>query len=80
MFYKVKDVQALPNYLLYVKFENGEDKHYNVARLFDKWNAFASLLNDELLFRQVKIDLGGYGVSWNDDIDLSCDELYHNGV
>ena len=22
---------------------------------------------------------GGYGVSWNDDLDLACDALYHNG-
>ena len=31
------------------------------------------------LFEQVKVDAGGYGISWNDEIDLSCDELYHNG-
>ena len=25
------------------------------------------------------VDTGGYGVSWNDDLDLACDELYQNG-
>lgn len=32
------------------------------------------------LSEQVKVDVGGYGISWNDEIDLSCDELYDNGV
>ena len=32
------------------------------------------------LFEQVAVDVGGYGVSWNDEIDLACDELWENGV
>ena len=31
------------------------------------------------LFNQVRVDTGGYGIIWNDEIDLSCDELYYNG-
>lgn len=27
----------------------------------------------------VEVDAGGYGIIWNDDIDLSCDELFENG-
>ena len=26
------------------------------------------------------VDVGGYGIVWNDDLDLSCDELWGNGV
>ena len=25
------------------------------------------------------VDVGGYGIVWNDDVDLSCDELWENG-
>jgi hypothetical protein len=32
------------------------------------------------LFEQVKVDTGGFGISWNDDIDLSCDELFDHGM
>lgn len=28
----------------------------------------------------VKADKGGYGISWNDEIDLSCDELWEIGI
>jgi hypothetical protein len=38
------------------------------------------LENDQELFSSVEVDVGGYGVIWNDDLDLSCDELFENGV
>ncbi|MBQ4463666.1 MAG: DUF2442 domain-containing protein, partial [Eubacterium sp.] len=31
------------------------------------------------LFNQVKVDSGGYGVSWNDQIDLECNDLWEYG-
>jgi hypothetical protein len=80
MFYKVKAVNPLPDYRLLVRFGNGERKQYNVKPLFDKWEAFHALFLTKGLFEQVRVDTGGYGVSWNDDIDLSCNELYNNGV
>ncbi|MDR1001530.1 MAG: DUF2442 domain-containing protein [Clostridiales bacterium] len=79
MFHKVKTVKPLPGYLLAVSFENDEQKQYDVKPLFDKWDAFKALALVKNLFEQVQVDVGGYGVSWNDDIDLSCDELYNNG-
>lgn len=80
MFYKIKDVKPLENYKLLVTFENGEIKNYDVKPLFNKWAVFKDLLSIHGLFKQVKVDVGGYGISWNDDIDLSCNELYYNGV
>ncbi|MGI6739734.1 MAG: DUF2442 domain-containing protein [Christensenellales bacterium] len=80
MFYKINDVKPLPDYGLLVMFENGEKKKYNVQPLFSKWEAFKALDIIKGLFEQVKVDTGGYGVSWNDNIDLSCNELYENGV
>ncbi len=32
------------------------------------------------LFKQVKVDVGGYGIIWNDELDLECNELYFEGV
>ena len=80
MFKKVQTVQPLPNYKLLVSFQNGERKQYQIQPLFDKWEPFKALVITNGLFEQVKVDVGGYGVSWNDEIDLSCDELYNNGV
>lgn len=38
------------------------------------------LLKNDAFFKTVKADVGGYGISWNDDIDLSEYELWTNGV
>ncbi len=35
--------------------------------------------NNSELFSGVGVDVGGYGIIWNDDLDLSCDELFANG-
>ena len=80
MFYKVKEVQPLPDYNLLVSFTLGECKRYNVAPLFENWDMFKTLSNVKGLLEQVKVDAGGYGISWNDDIDLSCNELWENGT
>ena len=80
MFHKVKAVKPLKEYMLDVQFVNGEKKHYDVSALFEKWEAFKTLEKVGGLFEQVKVDSGGYGISWNDDLDVSCDELYYNGT
>ena len=80
MFYKIQDVKPLEKYKLLVTFTNGEIKNYDVKPLFEKWEVFKDLIYINGLFQQVKVDAGGYGISWNDDIDLSCNELYYNGV
>ena len=80
MFHKVKSVKPLPNYCLSVLFENGETKTYDVTPLFTKWEVFQTLKEVTGLFEQVKVDTGGYGISWNAEIDLACDELYFNGT
>ena len=37
-------------------------------------------LKDPVLFRNVQVDPFGYGIFWNDDIDLSESELWLNGI
>ena len=76
MFYKVKKVTPLKEYILEVTFENDIIKYYDVSQLFQKWTVFQNLKTVNGLFEQVKVDKGGYGISWNDEIDLSCNELW----
>jgi hypothetical protein len=80
MFHKVKKVKTLPNYCLLVQFENEEKKRYDLKPLFKEMEAFQPLVYVTGLFEQVRVDIGGYGISWNDDIDLACNELYNNGT
>lgn len=80
MFHKVKSVNALENFRLSVQFAEGITKIYDVSQLFEKWSAFRSLKDNLELFKNIQVDVGGYGVIWNDDLDISCDELYANGT
>ncbi|MGN0072765.1 MAG: DUF2442 domain-containing protein [Coriobacteriales bacterium] len=79
MFNKVKEVYPLPDMELSVLFANGTTKTYDVKPLTERFQVFQAL-EDEALFNSVVVDRGGYGVIWNDDLDLSCDELWENGV
>ena len=79
MFHKVKNVNPLESFILEILFEDNTTKLYDVSKLFEKWNQFQDLKNIEGLFKNVKVDQGGYGISWNDELDLSCDELWKNG-
>ena len=79
MFHKVKNVYALPEYKLSVQFSEGITKIYDVKPLFEKIPSFAKLKENCAEFNCVSVDVGGYGIVWDDDLDLSCDELWENG-
>ncbi len=79
MFHRIKDVYPLPEYRLSVRFSEGCTKIYDVKPLFEQIPAFSEL-KDLNLFSDVTVDVGGHGIVWNDDIDLSCDELWENGI
>jgi len=80
VFHKIKNVFVLPEYRLSVQFSEGVTKIYDVKPLFKKIPLFADLKDDYAEFTCVTVDVGGYGIVWNDDLDLSCDELWENGV
>ena len=64
---------------LNVKFSNGVEKAYDCKPLIEKYNAF-KVLENEVFFQQVQVDAGGYGISWDDKVDLSEYELWMNAV
>ncbi len=80
MFHKIKNVSALPEFRLSVQFSEGVTKIYDVKSLFEKIPCFVKLKNNLDEFYSVYVDVGGHGIVWNDELDLSCDELWANGV
>lgn len=80
MFHKVTAVTPQPGYQLLVHFSDGCAKQYDMTPLFDRMPVFESLKQIPGLFEQVAADPGGYGISWNDDIDLDGSELWENGT
>lgn len=74
---KVKSVKILKDMKLEVIFENYIKKIYDCSNLIQK-EPFIQLKN-LVLFKNVHADSGGYGILWNDDIDLSESELWAHG-
>ena len=77
MFHKIKNVTPLKDFKLNIQFAEGITKIYDMKKLIENNKIFADL-KDINLFNSVEVDIGGYGVIWNDDIDISCDELFEN--
>lgn len=80
MFHRIKNVCVMPEMQLLVEFVNGEQKRYDVKPLIGKLKSFQPLESVVGLFNKAKVDVGGYGVIWNDEIDLSSEELWDNGI
>lgn len=74
---RIKDVKVKEDYVLLVFFDNNTVKEYDMKPLL-KDKRF-ELLKDKIIFSMVQVDAGGYGISWNDDIDLSEHEIWING-
>lgn len=73
---KIQSVTPLKDKRLLVKFVNGVEKTYDCTQLLHL-EAFQRLEN-EGFFKSVRVDPGGYGLSWDDDVDLSEYELWVN--
>lgn len=76
MYPKIISISPNDDYTLLVTFSDDKVKLYDMNPLLTK-SPF-NQLRDKNLFFSVQVDVGGYGVSWNDFIDLSEYELYVN--
>ncbi len=75
---KIASVNPLGGRSLLVTFTNGVQKRYDCEKIL-RLDRF-QLLRHEAFFNTVKVDTGGYGVSWDDEMDLSEYELWTQGV
>ncbi len=78
-FHTIKSVKPLKDMIIEVLFFSGECKQYDIKPLTKKFKSFEKL-NDINLFNKVKVDIGGYAIIWDENIDLSSEEIWKNGV
>ncbi|MCQ2969645.1 MAG: helix-turn-helix domain-containing protein [Clostridium sp.] len=77
MFHKAVSVKFNKGTSLEVIFQTGEVKEYDMATLFDKYPKLKEL-TDRKLFLSGK--LMGYGIIWNDEIDIETETIYEDGI
>lgn len=72
--------KPMDNTILLVGFQNGIEKTYDVKNMFAMFPQMQILEKDKALFNTVVVDTGGYGISWNDDLDIEAEEIWENGT
>lgn len=80
MTHKIKSVQPMKNFTLLVCFQNGIEKQYDMSKVISMFPQFSVLEKDHELFEKVYVDVGGYGITWNDDLDLDAEEIWEEGI
>lgn len=67
------EVKALKNYLIYIRFENGEEKIYDMKKELEY--TFYKELKDIVKFKRIKIS--GINVEWESGEDIAPENLYN---
>jgi len=74
----VKSAKAVSEHIIRVEFSNNEHRKYDITPLLEK-TMFQPLKNP-VFFKNFRVDAGGYGLVWNQDIDISEYELWTHGI
>lgn len=77
MFHKAIKLEYGKGTKLFLTFQTGEMKEYDVSALFQKYPQLTALKNRKL-FLSGKL-MGGYGIIWNDELDLEAETVYEEG-
>jgi len=75
---KIHQAKAIDATTLVIEFTNQEVKKYDIRHLLE--NPMFALLRQPAFFKNFTVEPGGYGIVWNEEIDLSEYELWKNGV
>ena len=75
---KIVSATAIDDTTLLIEFSNHDRKQYCIKPLLDQ-SMFSPLRNPSF-FRSFQIDVDGYEIMWNDEVDLSEYELWRNGT
>ncbi|MCM1367673.1 MAG: DUF2442 domain-containing protein [Roseburia sp.] len=76
---KIKRVEPLDGLTIRAVFENGTVKSLDLTGYLQTFDEFKPLEN-RALFESVKVDAGGFGISWNDRIDLDRRDIWEYGI
>ena len=75
---KIIAAYAIDDLTLLIEFSQNEFKKYDISKLLN--NQMFAPLRNPIFFKNFRIEAGGYGLVWNEDIDISEYELWKNGV
>lgn len=75
---RIQKASVVDDFTLRVEFTNQEVKQYDIRRLLSIPMFYP--LRQPAFFRSFRVEEGGYGIVWNDEVDISEYELWKNGT
>ena len=78
-FHIIRSISTTKDLHLIAQFDDGSVRSYDVSNLSRKNKAFKVFESNPVLFSKAKVDVGGYGIVWNESLDLSANEIWANG-
>lgn len=76
---KVEDVLVLEEMCLLIFFRDGEIRKCSLREYFERNRKFKVLLMYPAHFGEVRVQAGGYGICWNEEMVISDGELHRMG-
>ncbi len=71
---KIINVLPKDNLILNVEFSDGQTKLFDCHKVINR-NEHFQKLKDNSFFKNVHVDVGGHGLSWDDYVDISEYEI-----
>lgn len=78
MSHKIKSIKTKDGLILEAVFLDGTVREYDVANMFALYPLMEKL-EDRSCFDRARIDVGGYGISWDDELDLDAETIWEEG-
>ena len=79
MHYMAIDLKFLEDVTLEMTFQDGKVIRYDMSQMFSKYPQLEELRANRNLFLNGHLDLTGFAVVWNDELDFDATSIYDDG-
>lgn len=76
---RVKAAMPLSDHQVLVFFQNGPARKFDANAMYRRLCKYYARFDSEELFRGVKVDTGGRGLSWGSEVKVPADEVVQKG-
>ena len=80
MHYIATKVRFLQDVTVELTYQDGKVVQYDMSQMFKKYPQLEELRKNRKLFESGHLDVGGYGIVWNDELDFDATSIYEDGV
>jgi len=79
MHHVIKSIYVVEEYKIVVQFVEGITKIWDLDPWFTRYPKFLKFKTNPCLFYDVRVDVGGCGIIWDDELDMDCNAIFDEG-